>query len=240
MSLEIVHDIETMSMQAPAAIILTIGAVLVDTDDGSIKDSFYRRLKTDTQPYRASDRETLDWWGKQSFAAHADAFGKERHPAPDVLIEYNEWLQRVPTAGIWGNGAAFDNTILQHAFAQHGIKWPYWRDRCLRSLRGLVGGDKLQWPVGLTKHIAIDDATYEAAELTELMRRWKSSTFTAGAESMRKIVVQYINQRMAAIRQLGLDIPEALEACRRDLDHHLVFLEAVENIPLPALVRRHP
>lgn len=232
MSLEIVHDIETKSMQAPAAVILTIGAVLVDTDDGRITDSFYRRLSSVTQPYRESDRETMNWWENQSFAARAEAFGRERHPAPDILIEYNEWLQRVPTAGIWGNGAAFDNAILQHAFAQVGIKWPYWRDRCLRNLRGMVGGDKLPWPDGLTKHIAIDDAIYEAAELTELLRRWKSSTFTIGAEAMRDALLRMFDDEIKQLTTTLYEIPESNEYCRQSIAFYRALRADIVGINL--------
>ncbi|WP_376767405.1 3'-5' exoribonuclease domain-containing protein [Paludibacterium denitrificans] len=73
-------------------------------------------------------------------------------------------------APIWGNGSDFDNAILQHAFRQHGLRWPYWRNRCLRSLRGVVLDLYPQCanetpPFEGLKHHSMDDARHEARQL---------------------------------------------------------------------------
>lgn len=175
MNLQIVVDLETLDT-APSAHILTVALVLVDVDAPIDSPDFCRKLFTAEvyrkQPGRTVSLDTQDWWAKQSQAARDIAFD---HVAPeiisDVMRHLADWLQDNPYP-IWGNGSDFDNAILQHAFNAEGLQWPYYRNRCLRTLRGVakdLGYTLPPLPFEGTKHVASDDALHEAKELKLLM-----------------------------------------------------------------------
>lgn len=177
---QILIDNETLDI-APSAVLLTIGAVAVEIEDGQaiVLARWYRRLLWDTgsrQAGRTVNQSTVDWWLDQSDSAFEEAVvdDGQRLPLWLAMQSLNAWLQINPYP-IWGNGSDFDNAQLQHAFNQHGLRWPYYRNRCLRSLRGLVldlyPGTKLpDFPVDKIKHHALHDAEHEADVLAVLLQ----------------------------------------------------------------------
>lgn len=178
---QIVIDLETLDVQ-PSAAILTVAAVEIDptqTGEDLFRRSFFARVEL-PQPGRTLDQQTAEWWKAQSAEAYADAFTQEgREDLGCVVIELNHWLAE-SDAPIWGNGSDFDNAILRHAFGQHGLAWPYRRNRCLRSLRGVL--QDLELSPSPTpefegvKHRAMDDARHEARELAALLHALTQST----------------------------------------------------------------
>ncbi|MBN3004486.1 3'-5' exoribonuclease [Chromobacterium alkanivorans] len=173
----IITDLETMAL-TPDAIILSVGAVVADIEHGKahIRARWYRRVEYLEQlPTRHADRSTWKWWQEQNDAARHEAFSYklDRLPLWLALQSLDAWLRLNPYP-IWGNGAPFDNTILSHAYLQHGMHWPFWRDCCLRNLKNMapLWGGSTRYPARpehLRKHIAIDDAEYEAGHLAELL-----------------------------------------------------------------------
>ncbi|PXX49403.1 3'-5' exonuclease [Aquitalea magnusonii] len=177
----IIVDLETLDTQ-PSAVILTAGLVAVEiTETECITlGSWYRPLLWDhprhNQAGRSTSQDTADWWVKQSDAALSEAFCNDYDAIPISLAlnSLNAWLQLNPYP-IWGNGSDFDNAVLQHAFKQHGLRWPYWRNCCLRSTKNLANQLGLhvempEWPEGKIKHHALHDAEYEARILAALLR----------------------------------------------------------------------
>ncbi|MCP1290907.1 3'-5' exoribonuclease [Chromobacterium sp. S0633] len=177
---QIIIDNETLDI-APSAVLLTIGAVAVEIENGKATPlaRWYRRLQWDTghrQPGRTVSQSTVDWWLEQSDEAFSEAFEDDGQRLPIWLAMHSlqTWLQLNPYP-IWGNGSDFDNAQLQHAFTQHGLRWPFWRNRCLRSQRGLVldlyPETKLpEFPADKIKHHALHDAEHEADVLAALLR----------------------------------------------------------------------
>lgn len=176
---QILIDNETFDI-TPSAVLLTIGAVAVEIEDGhaTVLARWYRRLLwrgENHQAGRTSSRATIDWWIGQSDAAYEEAIDENGNRLPLWLAVQSlaAWLQLNPYP-IWGNGSEFDNAQLQHAFNQHGLRWPYWRNRCLRSLRGLVldlypGTGLPSFPADKIKHHALHDAEHEADVLAVLL-----------------------------------------------------------------------
>ncbi|OQS39733.1 hypothetical protein B0T40_03085 [Chromobacterium haemolyticum] len=176
---QIIIDNETLDT-APSAVLLTIGAVAVEIEDGkaTVLSKWYRRLQWDTcnrQSGRTVSQSTVDWWLEQSDEAFSEAFEDDGQRLPIWLAMHSlqAWLQLNPYP-IWGNGSDFDNAQLQHAFTQHGLRWPFWRNRCLRSQRGLVldlyPDTKLpDFPADKIKHHALHDAEHEAEALAVLL-----------------------------------------------------------------------
>lgn len=178
---QIIIDNETLDI-APSAVLLTVGAVAVEVVDGkaTVLSRWYRRINWHlpdiAQPQRTISQRTADWWLDQSEAAFNEAVADNtaRIPLWLAVESLSAWLRLNPYP-IWGNGSDFDNAQLQHAFTQHGLRWPYWRNRCLRSLRGLVldlhPDAKLpEFPADKIKHHALHDAEHEAEALAVLLR----------------------------------------------------------------------
>lgn len=170
-------DLETLDLQ-PSAIILTIGIATVEISDGGldILGRHYWRAQPFDQPGRTISEETLEWWRKQPSPAINEALNTSDHyrePLPQILSAVAATLELYPHP-IWGNGSDFDNAIMQHAFQQIGLKWPYYRNRCLRTARQMAKSLVADFvtperPAHLTPHIALDDAEYEALQLAHYM-----------------------------------------------------------------------
>ncbi|MDR0250539.1 MAG: 3'-5' exoribonuclease [Burkholderiales bacterium] len=163
-----VVDIETLGVRDDA-IIASVGIAIVE--NGRAREGFYA-IADIGQTGRTEDDATLDWWdNKAPGAAFSEIFGSSTQKLEDILRDVDRFINTFSHAPIWGNGSDFDNRILAHAFAQHGLRWPYWRNACLRTLRNLVGGERFKPTGERTPHIAINDALTEAEELIYLLGR---------------------------------------------------------------------
>lgn len=156
-------DLETFGTR-PGAVIVALGAVRFE--DGKIVDRFYARIDpVDAQARGLSiDAATVVWWLEQSAEARIEITGGGGKPLANVLGEFGAWLGGGETE-VWGNGASFDNVLLDEAFARCGLKrpWPFWMDRCYRTVKTLRPDVKLERKG--THHNALDDAESQALHL---------------------------------------------------------------------------
>jgi len=168
----IVLDIETLSTR-PGALILSIGAVLL-TRSG-IEDTFYRVIDSGSSA-RAGlrcDIPTITWWISQDKAAQAHAF--DSAAAINIHLALREFHNFLPTHTnywLWGNGADFDNAILEAAYQaiKAPLPWKYFQNRCLRTLRALHPDlEPPAFPAEHIKHHALHDAQHEAEHLYEIL-----------------------------------------------------------------------
>lgn len=192
---QIVHDIETLGVARDAAI-TNIGAVCIELTDSQplqsrVVSTFYVRVRHfeglfdeldrihPDQEGRSYDTDTLWWWessSREALARHEALYNPDRMGLRRALSLYAEWLTAPDQAAapIWGNGSDFDNVILQEAFRPTVFEWPYRRNRCLRTLRGVVTEAfpdiaMPEFPADLTRHHALHDAIHEANQLTTLL-----------------------------------------------------------------------
>lgn len=174
---EIMVDLETLGRR-PGCKILSIGAVVFSPE--GLGDEFYVTVTTDDQPL-AEDLETVRWWQQQSPEARK-VFDAPRH---DFMLGMSKWRDFVRSVGgkrsvaIWGNGADFDNAILQICFDVVGLEqpWEFWNNRCYRTLKNLPGAPKMQKRSG-THHNALDDAKTQAEHAVEIhkaLKLWPSA-----------------------------------------------------------------
>jgi exodeoxyribonuclease VIII len=166
-----VVDVETLGT-SDNAIIASVGIVRIKA---GVQDGHFYTVINTIQEGRLADDETLYWWSSDDRdAARHELLGDEHPELFHALVDVAVFLKtdnEKETAPIWGNGSDFDNRILGHAFRQHGLQWPYWRNACLRTLRNIVGGERYQPTSERIKHIAINDAMTEAEELAYLLSR---------------------------------------------------------------------
>jgi hypothetical protein len=165
----IMVDLETFGKNNHS-VIISIGAV--EFDHTGLGSTFYKAV--DPQSCvdfgLKLDVETVLWWMKQSEAARI-VFNQQPRPLDQALQDFSDWVKMVAgnTAEVWGNGATFDNVILANAYAAVGLPkpWPYWADRCYRTLKNLypqITQDKLG-----VAHNALDDALYQAAHASKIL-----------------------------------------------------------------------
>ena len=172
-------DLETMGTGNKAAII-SIGAARFNLDDG-ITTTFHVgvELASNKALGMEIDAGTVMWWlSEDRAAARREWLALPKVELIEALYGLTAWLDEgeEEIAGVWGNGATFDNVILRNAYAGAGLEcpWPFWKDRCFRTM-------KTEFPSGEpprsgTHHAALDDAIYQA---TWLLRIWRHNSKTA-------------------------------------------------------------
>jgi len=166
-------DLETMGNGNRAAII-AIGAVIFN-DQNVQQEGFYAQvsLHSSVRQGMEMDTSTILWWLQQSEEARA-AFKNNDNAMSlvTVLNDFAIWLEKFGDVQMWGNGAAFDNTILSAAYRKCGLKqpWPFWNDRCYRTFKATFPDVKVS-RFG-THHNAVDDARTQAWHLIEICEKY--------------------------------------------------------------------
>lgn len=166
---DVMIDLETLGT-GPGCIVLSIGAVAFGPKDKSLGPTFYQVFNTQNQSNFGlyEDAGTVQWWEEQSDEAR-EVVEQARHGGEllrDGLLRFNGWVSQFskPKLCVWGNGADFDNAIIQDLYRRAGIKqpWNFWNNRCFRTLSGEFG-DLYPKPFrNGTYHNALDDAKFQA------------------------------------------------------------------------------
>lgn len=172
-TINIMMDIETTGVR-PGCRVLSIG--LVEFDEKGTIDSLLVHPKLSDQ-VGIDDGNTMGWWDTQS--AEAKSVFADNHILGES-VEYvykriktfiddlvdarktlSQGLEKVDVC-IWGNGATFDNSIVQRMFYAKGlpIPWNTFGDRCYRTAINMLGRPSLQRSG--VHHNALDDAMYQA------------------------------------------------------------------------------
>lgn len=169
--INVMVDLETLGTK-PGCKVISIGLASFNEHGSDFATEIYPGL---SYQYGHIDADTLDWWENQSpeaktvfmknslYGVHvgecaakiSEFIGmvkKERGLDPDAKCKIN----------MWGNGATFDLTILEHLFTSHGatVPWNTFGDRCYRTAINLLGKVKLERQG--TSHCAVDDAVHQA------------------------------------------------------------------------------
>ena len=154
-------DLETLGTGADA-VILSIAAVRFDLYTPHTFEKFpeleFYRTGINIDQGRRIDDGTFRWWMGQSEAARAEHFKPEMYLS-EALGELYDFFNDESTPdvyGVWGNGADFDNAILQHAWYHNTMLYPFWANRCFRTFMALFDPDKTHRP-GSNDHNALND-----------------------------------------------------------------------------------
>lgn len=165
--MELMVDIETLDT-APTAVILSVGAVLFDPVDGSIHAS--KKIVCDVQTQldkgRTVSAGTLAFWADQDSAIYRAQMAGVRGGVEGVhsyaVCEPLRLLAKKAN-GVWGNGAGFDNVILENYARMFGGPplWPHWKNRCFRTFTSIYDPKKALRTMS-AGHDALADATLQA------------------------------------------------------------------------------
>lgn len=172
MNFSVMHDIETLS-KSKNAVILSIGACKFN--DKEIIDTFYINIDPkDSYRYGLHiSHETLDWWKNQRPEAY-EALKKDRVPLAEALERYSEWYGP-KSVWTWGNGAEFDNTIIESSYlaVDKQPPWKYYDSMCYRTVVNLTGSRLKANDVNRVGvlHNALDDAKSQTLNLIRVLNK---------------------------------------------------------------------
>lgn len=169
--INVMLDLETLGKK-PGCKILTLSAVTFG-EGVIVRNYFDAAIRVDTQDLLRTDKDTVDWWEKQSAEAKKAAFENVNAlTLVKVLALFSEWCKALPAKPIiWGNGASFDEPILGEAYDVYKIPrpWHYRDARCYRTLRAefmhLVSESEFKGE----KHTSMADAVHQANYAEKLL-----------------------------------------------------------------------
>lgn len=165
-------DLETLHVRYNAAII-AIGCVQFDANTGCIGNKFYVEIDFNSAIKSGKvSGETLKWWMQQSDKAKRIFTDDEKKtPLPVALDELRTFILKncksPKDLRVFGNGATFDITILEHAYDAGAVgqrePWNFRNVRDMRTICDLAALSDDEWPARIgTHHNALDDATHQA------------------------------------------------------------------------------
>lgn len=166
-------DIESMG-EKPDAPIVSIGAVFFDPASGQTGPEFYKviSLESAMEWGGVPDASTILFWLKETSEARSEIVMDHAIPLDDALLQFKEFIAENAANGkdtvqVWGNGATFDNVLLENSYARTGIScpWKYWNNRDVRTIVELgkaVGyTPRHEIPFEGEPHKAISDARHQ-------------------------------------------------------------------------------
>ena len=122
-------DLETLDIICSARII-SIGAVEFDLESKQLGREFFMLVDHTSQIRRTTSEDTLKWWDGQSEAAKKQLTGYIL--LSEALMEFRDWLPE--DCIVWGNGSSFDIGILEHAYTEFSMLYP-WKYNAIRDVR---------------------------------------------------------------------------------------------------------
>lgn len=157
-------DLETLGNNSNS-VIVAIGAVAFGAQ--GCRDTFYKVVDPEScvRVGLHMDTSTVMWWLNREQAAR-DAICQPGTPLGDALLGLYNWYP--DGACLWGNGATFDNVILDNAYKAIGLTppWKYTAHRCYRTVKALFPIDET--PFEGVKHNALADAAHQAKHLIDI------------------------------------------------------------------------
>lgn len=171
-TVHVMIDLETLSTRANATI-LSIGATKFTLGEGII-DKFYCNVdaKSCKEVGLHVSNGAVEWWMQQSKAAR-DALLDNQISITNALTQFTDWIgkDKVMT---WGNGASFDISIMESAYAAIGMPYPwrYSNIMCYRTVMNLMGlsNAKIRASENDTHHHALDDAISQTNTLIGILK----------------------------------------------------------------------
>lgn len=188
----IMIDLETLGTSSNAAIV-SIGAVFFDPYKGEIGAQFEQNIDFDSALFHGkADGDTIKWWFHRSQEAR-DKIIDNAMSLSDAITELWDWIAQIEEPGeryVWGNGAYFDNVILNNAIVDvTGIPlWMLWNNRDVRTVvelgRTLLNFDpQKDMPFSGVRHSALADAIHQAKYVSAIIQKLKLSVEFDRAQS---------------------------------------------------------
>ena len=144
--MHVMYDFETIDNK-PSSIVISLGAVAFNKK-GIIREGHWVfDIQEQIDKGRTFNADTLGWWMKQKEAARKVFYEKSKDYTSmvDFFIDHEDFLVKaLKEAGesddqlkVWGNGANFDISMLEHLYQNWGLKipWKFWNVWCFRTFQ---------------------------------------------------------------------------------------------------------
>ncbi|ELD3476530.1 3'-5' exoribonuclease, partial [Enterobacter hormaechei] len=135
-------DIEAFGKKADSPVV-SIGAVFFDPSTGNTGSEFYKVISLESAMASGGvpDASTIIFWLKASPEARSELVMDDAIPLDDALLQLNEFIAENAANGpeyvqVWGNGATYDNVLLEASYDRTGIRcpWKFWNNRDVRTV----------------------------------------------------------------------------------------------------------
>jgi len=170
---DIMLDLETLGTDSNS-VVISISAVEFNRRTGKIGREFEIGLDKFEQIEKGGvvDTATVEWWAEQSEDAKEEINRLHKQLVAIALNQYADWVRQSTANTVWGNGATFDNVILENLFKRHGVNYPtkFWDNRCVRTLCDLLRINPKKTKFIGVKHRGIDDCKHQ---ITYCMKGFK-------------------------------------------------------------------
>lgn len=163
-------DLETLGTNVDSQI-LQIGACIFNEDTGEINDTIELNIEIDQDAPINCTIGTIQFWLNQP----DEVFKATRINAvslADALLRLSSFISSIkPITSVWANGTKFDLGMLEYQYKQYNIPIPWCHndDRCMRTLRQLVG--PIDIPSTGMSHTALSDAIWQAKYISAALNR---------------------------------------------------------------------
>ncbi|MDR7942209.1 3'-5' exoribonuclease [Enterobacter soli] len=176
-------DIEAFGKKADSPVV-SIGAVFFDPSTGNTGSEFYKVISLESAMASGGipDASTIIFWLKASPEARSELVMDDAIPLDDALLQLNEFIAENAANGpdsvqVWGNGATYDNVLLEASYDRTGIHcpWKFWNNRDVRTIveLGKAVGCKPrdEIPFEGEPHKAISDALHQVKYVSAIWQR---------------------------------------------------------------------
>jgi hypothetical protein len=185
----IMLDIESLDV-GPRSVVTQLAFAAFDLED---PDTILREVEEylPIQPQinlkRTINADTIIWWMQQDDASR-ERFKRSSGNDMDELIalvnsvgrKLTQVLEDATEYEIWARGPQFDCVNVQTLFNDCGqvSPWEYDKVMDLRTLmkQALLKTSDVPLPVGLVKHVALDDCKYQIVCYAEAIRKLRAAT----------------------------------------------------------------
>ncbi|WP_423240780.1 3'-5' exoribonuclease domain-containing protein [Enterobacter mori] len=176
-------DIEAFGKKADSPVV-SIGAVFFDPSTGNTGSEFYKVISLESSMASGGvpDASTIIFWLKASPEARSELVMDDAIPLDDALLQLNEFIAENAANGpdsvqVWGNGATYDNVLLEASYDRAGIPcpWKFWNNRDVRTIveLGKAVGCKPRYEIPFEgePHKAISDALHQVKYVSAIWQR---------------------------------------------------------------------
>ena len=173
-------DLETMGTK-PNAPVITIAAVMFNPKTRETGEKFVTgvSLKDSVTSGAVIEADTVQWWMAQSEEARQVMLYSQKYASDQAaaITMFEFWLNLqqpdYTQLRIWGNGAGFDNVLLEQMYARctRTPAWKFYQNRCYRTLRNMASKAAAGVPFEGARHNPVHDATYQIHVLFEVMNQ---------------------------------------------------------------------
>jgi hypothetical protein len=158
-------DIESLGTE-PGAVILSIGAVVVDIAAGTVSNLFSRNITvmSSLMAGLTTDPETIAWWADPARDNARGYLSGNQVSLTFALTGLTAWLENNDMTHIWAKPPKSDIGLLEAAYraCKLPIPWTHRQPLCVRSAIRWSGLDEKTIAFSGVEHVATDDAIHQA------------------------------------------------------------------------------